>query len=55
MKVIHSLRVVAAGAMVGTVAAGIAFGWSDHGMDLRVIGAVLGAATALAANVAHRA
>lgn len=49
---LHKLRLVAGGALVGSVLAGVFFGWIDTSFDPRAIGAGLGA-LASAAKIFH--
>ena len=53
-KTIHSLRAVAAFALLGAVVTGAATGWVDNPpFDLRAIGAALGASAAITMQVLH--
>jgi hypothetical protein len=49
---IHFLRFVASFGLLGAVLAGIIFGWMDHEIDFRVIGALVGAVVGLVVMVA---
>ncbi len=51
--VIHSLRVIASFALLGTVSAGVFLGWHSNAEEIRVAGAVLGALTGIGFKVAH--
>ena len=42
-KTMHNLRIVAGGALIGSVLTGVFFGWVPSPFDLRVVGAGLGA------------
>ena len=53
---VHTLRFVASFALLGAVVIGIGVGWMDHlPFDPRIIGALGGAAFAIAAKAMHRA
>lgn len=54
MKAIHSLRTVASFALLGAVVSGVLAGWVDYQtIDPRAIGAALGAAVAVGAQMVH--
>ena len=48
----HKVRLIVGGALIGSVVAGVLFGWFDLSFDPRTIGASLGA-LASAAKVFH--
>jgi hypothetical protein len=45
---LRKLRLVAGYALIGSVSAGVIFGWTDSSVDPRAIGASIGALTAIA-------
>lgn len=42
-KTMHNMRIIAGGALIGSVLTGVFFGWVPSPFDLRVVGAGLGA------------
>ncbi len=51
---ISDLRLVASFALLGAVVMGVAVGWVDNQpIDFRLLGAVIGAAVAIAAKLRH--
>jgi len=48
---LHTVRMVASFALLGAVATGVLFGWAD--VDLRPIGAAIGAGVAVVYKISH--
>jgi membrane associated rhomboid family serine protease len=50
-RAIHILRLVASFGLLGAILTGIVFGWVDHEINFRVIGALVGAAVGIVVMV----
>jgi hypothetical protein len=53
MNIVRSLRLTASFALLGAVITGVLLGWHDLSFDPRLIGAAVGAAASVVAQVVH--